>query len=496
LGVQPAFAASHREAPLMTLDPGADISDVYAFVSYDAANLARPAADRKVTLVMNVVPSQEPSSGPNYFAFDDNVLYQLHVDNDRDGAAEDVVYEFKFETETRSPDQFLATLALPPVTAPDGPDSAGMSRVQRYTVTEYRGCSFKRKGPKDCDTVTTLFGGTLIPTAPSNIGARTTPSYDQTAQKAIATDPDTGIRVFAGQRAETFAIDLGAVFDTLNLRVENGAPIPGARPPLPVQTAAEDANDFANPFGVNAFSGFNVNTIAIEVPAKRLTMDGQGPGAGNGVVGVYASTLRQRLTVRTGAPILSPRKPLLRGNKEYVQVSRMANPLVNELIIRIGRKDFWNATDPEDEAQFLPAYQALDVAQALQLVSGVPVPPTPRDDVVRALLKYSDTDPNLSELLRLDMTVPPTPPAAIKRLTILAHDAAGAATPDNAGWPNGRRPNDDVTDLLVRVAGGPNYVQNYVGDGVGVAETGITADFPFLPTPYDGRNRRHRDPGE
>jgi len=105
LGAAPAFAASHREAPLMTLDPGADISDVYAFVSYDAANLARPATDRKATLIMNVVPSQEPSSGPNYFAFDDNVLYQLHVDNDRDGAAEDLVYEFKFETEQRSPDQ-------------------------------------------------------------------------------------------------------------------------------------------------------------------------------------------------------------------------------------------------------------------------------------------------------------------------------------------------------------------------------------------------------
>ena len=92
----------------MTLDPGADISDVYAFTSYDAANLARPAEDRAVTLIMNVVPSQEPSSGPNYFAFDDNVLYQLHVDNDRDGAAEDLVYEFQFETETRTPDQFIA----------------------------------------------------------------------------------------------------------------------------------------------------------------------------------------------------------------------------------------------------------------------------------------------------------------------------------------------------------------------------------------------------
>src|SRR5882672_10261255 len=243
LGAAPAFAASHREAPLMTLDPGADLSDVYAFVSYDAANLARGAAERKATLIMNVVPSQEPSSGPNYFAFDDNVLYQLHVDNDRDGAAEDLVYEFKFETEQRNPDQFLATVAIPPVTAPDGDGAAGMSRIQRYTVTEYRGCSFGRKGPKKCDSVTPLFGGSLVPTAPSNIGPRTTPSYDDTAAQAVLTDPDTGIRVFAGQRAETFAIDLGAVFDTINLRVENATPIPGARPPIPVQTAAEDAND-------------------------------------------------------------------------------------------------------------------------------------------------------------------------------------------------------------------------------------------------------------
>lgn len=496
VGVQPVGAASHREAPLMTLDPAADISDVYAFVSYDAANLARAAVDRKVTLVMNVVPSQEPSSGPNYFAFDDNVLYQLHVDNDRDGAAEDVVYEFRFQTEQRNPDQFIATVAIPPVTAPDGPGAAGMSRVQRYTVTEYRGCTFKRKGPKDCDTVTNLFGGTLLPTGPSNIGPHTTPNYDQIAAQAIATDPETGIRVFAGQRAETFAIDLGAVFDTINLRVENATPIAGARPPLPIQTAAEDANDTVNPYGVNSFSGFNVHSIVVEVPIKRLTLDGQAAGPSNGTIGVYASTFRQRLTVRTGTPILSPKKPLLRGDKEYVQVSRMGNPLVNELIIPIGKKDFWNATDPEDEAQFVPFYQGLAVAQALQLVSGVPVPPTPRNDVVRALLKYSDDDPSFSELLRLDMTVPPTPPASIKRMTILAHDAAGNPTPDNAGWPNGRRPNDDVTDLVVRVAGGTNYITNYVGDGVGISEKGITPDFPFLPTPYDGRNRRHRDPGE
>src|SRR5215471_8934791 len=257
-----AWGASHREAPLMTLDPAADITDVYAFVSYDQANLARPPADRKVTLIMNVVPGQEPSSGPNYYAFDDNVLYEIKVDNDRDGNASDVIYQFRFQTETRSPDQFIATLGggpLPPISAIDGAGSEGLSRVQRYTVTELRGCRERPKGQR-CASQTVLFGGQLQPTVPSNIGPRTMPNYDSLRQQGIRTDAATDIRVFAGQNAETFAIDLGAVFDTLNLRVENATPIPMARPPLPVQTAAEDANDFVNPFGVNAFSGFNINS--------------------------------------------------------------------------------------------------------------------------------------------------------------------------------------------------------------------------------------------
>lgn len=504
LGSGSVRAASHREAPLMALDPAADITDVYAFVGYDQANLDRAPADRRVTLVMNVVPGQEPGSGPNYFSFDDTVLYELKVDNDRDGVADDVVYQFRFQTETRTPEQFLATLGggpLPPISAIDGPGSEGMSRVQRYTVTELRNCRTRSKGPK-CDSKTLLFGGQLQPTVPSNIGPRTMPSYETLAQQGIRTDPGTGIRAFAGQRAETFAIDLGAVFDTVNLRVENATPIPMARPPLPIQTAAEDANDAANPFGVNNFSGFNVNTIAIEVPIRALTSDGQPAGAGNGTIGMYAATSRQMLTVRSGEPgAVREGRPLVVGRRDFRQVSRMANPLVNELIIRIGRKDFWNATAPEDEAQFLGAYRDLDVAQALNAVSGVPVPPTPREDVVQVLLKYAGQDPSpsvgpFSELLRLDMTVPPTPPAQIKRMTILAHDALGLATPDPAGFPNGRRPNDDVTDILVRVAGGQAFIDNFVGDGVGLNEKGITPDFPFLPTPFDGRNRRHVDPGE
>src|SRR6185369_783332 len=193
LAATPAHAASHREAPLMTLDPAADITDVYAFVSYDAANVVAPLAQRKVTLIMNVIPGQEPGSGPNYYAFDDNVLYTLHVDDDRDGV-DDITYEVQFATEVQSPDQFVATLALPPVTELEGPNAAGLSRKQRYTVTEIRRCKTGKK--KLCRTQ--LFAGQTLSAVPSNIGPLTTPAYDALAAKGIFTDAATGIRVFAG----------------------------------------------------------------------------------------------------------------------------------------------------------------------------------------------------------------------------------------------------------------------------------------------------------
>src|ERR1700758_681314 len=263
LGV-PALAASHREAPLIALDPAADNTDVYAFVSYDAANLARAPADRRVTFILNVNPGQDPSDGPNYFNFGDDVLYAVHIDNDRDGKADDVVYEFRFKTENRpvvaagdltSPLPYLGnphitpTLPLQGITALDGPGSEGLTRRQTYTVTEVR------HGQR-----TELFSGRTLVAVPSNVGPATIPDYPALAAQGIYSDAATGIRVFAGQRAETFYIDLGAVFDTLNLR----------RSP-PFLTAAEDANDSVNPFGVNRFSGANISTIAIEVPIKRIT---------------------------------------------------------------------------------------------------------------------------------------------------------------------------------------------------------------------------------
>ncbi|HXJ84338.1 MAG TPA: DUF4331 domain-containing protein [Candidatus Methylomirabilis sp.] len=503
-GLGTVRAASHREAPLMALDPAADITDVYAFVSYDAANLARAADDRRVTFIMNVIPGQDPSDGPNYFNFDDEVAYRINIDNDRDGQAEDVVYEFRFKTQTRpvggpqgltAPLPYLGNPHIPVpglqgITALDGPGSEGLTRRQVYTVTEIRG---QQRTP--------LLSGRTLVAVPSNVGPATMPDYDGLAAQGIYSDDANGIRVFAGQRAETFYIDLGAVFDTLNLR---------RFPPL--LTAGEDANDASNPFGVNRFSGFNISTIAIEVPIKRITRDGRAAGAANSLIGLYASTSRPKVKILPGLGDSPPQNLVV----PFVQVSRMGNPLVNELIINTPFKDRWNATAPEAEAQFQGFYKDPVIATALFLVYNVPVvpifgPAAPnRTDLMTILLKYAgqalqngNCGTPCSELLRLDLSVPPTAPENQRRLGPVL---TGGADPN--GWPNGRRPNDDVTDIAIRVVGGTNYVNARAGDGVNyvagapgaggpnVTANGIAKNFPFLPSPYDGRNRRHVDCGE
>jgi len=496
----PAEAASHREAPLIALDPSADNTDVYAFVSYDEANLNRIADERRVTFIMNVNPGQDPSDGPNYFNFDDEVRYVINIDNDTDGKADDVVYEFRFKTENRpvggpggltSPLPYLGNphiLTIPQlqgITALDGPGSEGLTRRQAYTITEIR--NGKR---------TELFKGRTLIAVPSNVGPATMPDYPALVAQGIYNDDANGIRVFAGQRAETFYIDLGAVFDTLNLRRY-----------LPTLTGPGEDNDNVNPFGVNRFSGFNISTIAIEVPIKRITRDGKPASTTkNPVIGMYAETDRHKVRVL--------HKAGERDNDDddgrFVQVSRMANPLVNELIITTPFKDEWNAAEPENEANFQAFYKNPVVATELNLVFGVPILPIDgskadnRTDLMSLLLKYpgqalngTDCGSPCAELLRLDLRVPPTDPEHQSRLG--AALTTPASTTDPAGYPNGRRPNDDVTDIVVRVVGGKNYIANRIGDGVnflagapGVVGTDITANgiaknFPFLPTPYDGK---------
>lgn len=463
--IPPAHAASHREAPLIAQDPAADITDVYAFRSWEDPS--------KVVFILNVIPAQEPSSGPNYFFFDDKVAYDINLDINQDGVAEDIIYRVRFKTDIRPPFNDLPVSyagvdgvnGLPPgIRKLKGPDAAGLGLRQSYTVTEIRGDQSRQLNDKKFIAV------------PSNIGPRTIPEYEALAAQGIYNLTNGG-RVFAGQRDETFYIDLGATFDTLNFR----AP--------PILTAAQDANDGANPFGNDMFSGFNVNTIAIEVPIAQITDNSKA------IIGMYASTSRPE-TVKL------QKNGGFEASGDFIQVARMANPLVNELIIGTGSKDKWNATDPEREKQFLDFYLNPRLAGVLNLAFGTSIPTSNRTDLVAALLKYPGQDPKecsktnrCSELLRLNLDVMPTSPDQQKRL--------GGLAGDGAGFPNGRRPNDDTTDIVLRVAAGAllGTVPN-LGDGVNfnigaqgsnVTGNGIYKIFPFLPTPHDGRNRRHID---
>ena len=488
-----AKAASHREAPLIALDPAADNTDTYAFRSWQDPS--------KVVFIMNVIPGQDPADGPNYFNFDDEVLYAVNIDNNQDGKAEDIVYEFRFKTENRPalgqlefPLPYVGNPKIPVaplqgITKLDGPGSEGLTRRQTYTVTEVRG---KKR--------TELFKGQKLVAVPTNAGPATFKNYEDLASQGIYTDASTGIKVFAGERAETFYIDLGAVFDTANLR---------RFPPL--LSAAEDADDTKDPFGINRFSGINVNSIVIEVPISRITLDGKSAEqTSTPVIGTYASTARQKVKVLGDDGTAKTQGP-------WVQVSRLANPLVNELIIDTPFKDRWNSQEPEDEAQFQEFYKNPSIAVALELIFGVPVTTTPRTDLMSVFLKYpgqslsgNNCGNPCAELLRLNLKAPTTQPESQKRLGGLAGDAAG--------FPNGRRPNDDVTDIGLRVVGGANYIAGLAGDGVNflggapgagvndgpgygaipgnrldVTVNGIAKEFPYLPTPYDGRGRRHID---
>ena len=471
-----ASAASHREAPLISLDPAADITDFYMFRSYEAGK------DDRLVLLMNVFPHEEPSAGPNYYTFDPSVTYAFDVDNNADGKPDDVRFELKFENEIRGavgalklPVSFLGGVpnAVPPITALDGPGSEGLGLRQRYTVSIVKRTSrFRVERTKLADGLIAV---------PSNVGPKTMPDYPALAAQGINT-LGNGVRVFAGQRTDPFAIDLGAVFDTLNLR---------RFPPL--LTPLEDANDNVNPFGVDMLSGFSVQTIALEVPMSMVTADGLGAETtAFPKLGAVAATSRPTTTVRGIA-----------SGSTIQQVQRLANPLVNELIIGTVDKDRWNATEADDEERFLNYYLQPRLALAFQLVFGFPTgcvqpfggpmcspdPPaatTPalenfnRTDLVNILLKYAPSDENLSELLRLDVSVDPKPLVQQRRLSLLAGD--------NAGWPNGRRPKDDVVDVAVRVVGGPNYVAARAGDGVNTDDAPLPNAFPFLENPSDGRN--------
>jgi hypothetical protein len=483
----PLFAASHREAPITALDQKADITDIYAFVSYDNPD--------KVTMLLNVDPFLEPSNGPNYFPFDPNVLYAIRIDNNND-AIEDIVFEIRFQTEIRRPDVFTGfvgagtgivapsnspppvtpgTPIVPPaITALDGPGSQGLSLRQKYTVT------MVKSGVR---TVLTNSSGQPFFAVPTNIGPRTMPDYPALARQGIYT-LSNGVKLFAGTVDDPFWIDLGAAFDSLNFRaaVSGGAL-------SPVQDAAEQN------FASDSVSGFNVNTIAIEVPKAMLTRTGNVEPATStaATIGVWGTTSRMRLTVRR-APL-----PAV-DSGSFSQVQRMGNALINELLIGTGFKDRWSMSPPKDDAQF--ANMLLDplLARVFNAAFGINVPAPQRLDLL-PLVKYlppiaapGTPEGPVADLLRLNTGVPPTAQGSRSRLGLLGGDAAG--------YPNGRRVDDDVTDISARaVAGVLNpafnvFPNNSLGDGVNVNDVPYQGTFPYVAFAQNGRQRRHLDPGE
>ena len=467
LAVQPTtlLASSHREAPITALDHKADITDWYAFVS--------PEHPDRVILILNVDPFLEPSNGPNYFPFDPNVLYEMNIDNDHDGKP-DVTFQFRFRSEIRSPGVFTGFFGglpgLAPITALDGPGSEGLSERQSYTVT-----MVTKSG------VLPLGNGQTLYAVPTNVGPRTMPNYTALRQQGIFTLGDD-IRVFAGTVSDPFFIDLGANFDSLNFRKAAGGGV------LPAAIDADDQHNYAP----NAVAGFNVNTMILEVPIRMLTSDGAVHPATDAaaVIGTWGTTSRHRLRVLDE----------LDGQRGWAQVQRLGNPLINEVVIGTGSKDRFSMDTPDEDSQFASFFLNPLLGTLLNSI-GVPVPPSPRRDLLPLVqymapicpgCKAADAGP-IADLLRLNTGIPPTPASSQKRLGFLAGDMAG--------FPNGRRPADDVVDISLRAVGGilvdAKQFGTALGDGVNTPSAPLATTFPFLGPAYDGRDNAHNGgPGQ
>lgn len=432
-------ASSHREAPLIASDPLADNTDVYAFVDPNEPGL--------VTFITNFIPLEFPSSGPNFHRFDDNVLYEVMVDNNGD-AVEDVTFQFRFQSSVKDPGTFLYNTG--PVTTLDDPD---------LNVTQL-GFIYRVDGPRRTGTPVPL--GSL-PVMPANVGQNSMPDYDTMVGSGVQQLP-SGMRVFAGPRDEGFYLDLGAVFDLAQLRNLTGK--------------------FGPP--VDSTSGFNVHTIAFQVPIEQLTRSGARPASTtdpNAVIGVWSTASRPMITMRSagGESHSGP----------WVQVSRLGNPLVNELVIDLARKDVFNGLEPTGDAAALDRVTDPEVARLLNGLFGVSVPPPPRNDLVTIFLTgipglNQPTQVTPAETLRLNMAIPPATGSAVSRLGLLGGDLAG--------FPNGRRVGDDVVDIALRVMAGATGLtpafdvapNNTLGDGVDGNDVAYLDVFPYLAPPHAG----------
>ena len=491
--------SSHREAPEISKDPVADSTDLYAFMSPDESGT--------VTLIANYIPLEAPDGGPNFYEFADDVLYTINIDNTGDGFP-DIAYRFRFSTVNNIPGSFLYNDG--PITSltPPSPTS-NWNRQQTYTLTrvDMPWNRWRNRGE------IVLGSGLLSP--PCNIGPLSTPNYTGLANDAIHSVSAGGFsaKVFAGQRAEGFYVDLGAVFDLGDLRGFAGDHAGGGGPGL--------MNGMP---GVNSTADVNVHTLALQIPVDQLTRSTpSGPGDPAAVIGVWTTASRQRVRVRRDGDDGG-------GNFEsgpWSQVSRLGNPLTNELLIGIGDKDRWNALPPTSDGgpfleyfatpllpQLLPvlypnvfdnlaAYNtsAHNVRPDIEAIflTGIPagvITPAP------SFTNYNGTGIK-ADMLRLNTAIPPA--SSPNNLGLLGLDVAG--------YPNGRRVFDDVATIALRAVAGATLgfvVPTFTADGAaGAVDFGLTAggtdltakgtesylsNFPYLGTPYSGYSNPAQTP--
>ena len=472
----PAHASSHREAPFIATQPQTDATDFYMFRSYE------PGRDGYVTLVANYIPIQSTYGGPNFFKLDPNALYEIHISNDG-GAAENITFSFRFQN-TLDDNKLnvggkMVSIPLVQNASADvsTPNSAALNTHEKYTVDVIRGN--RRTGVKQ-SIVNTTSGGTTFDKPVDNIGQKTIKNYITYANRHIFDISIPGCtgsgRVFVGQRKDPFVVNLGETFDLVNIKY----------PAVELNPLAEFATE-------DSLSDDNVTSIILEVPIACVT-NGTNPIIGGWTT---ASVPASRVVTATPAAGLDPTAQ----SGSFVQVSRLGMPLVNELVIGLKDKNKFNASEPKDDGQFAdyvtnPTLPTL--LEALFGAAGVRAPTNfPRTDLVAAFLTgvsglNQPANAVASEMLRLNTSIAPTASAAQNRLGVLGGD--------NAGFPNGRRPGDDVVDIELRVAMGVLCTLNLGGcvpanapagslkytDGAYITSAFFANEFPYLRAPLKG----------
>jgi hypothetical protein len=471
-GASGAFASSHREAPLISTDPGADSTDLYAFVDPNDAS--------KVDIIANYIPMEDPAGGPNFWLFDPNVKYALHVDNNGDGKG-DVSFYFRFTTHVRNGGTFLYNTNQ--VTSVGDPD---LNVYQTYTITRVK------------YGVSSIVGWNL-PTGPANVGPRSEPDYPSVAAGAVRSI--TGGKAFAGQRDDPFFVDLGSIFDLGGLRPFNTFHL------IPSDTAP----------GIDDLMGLNVHSIALQLPITSLTRDGLAHPASSplATIGVWTAAYRQQTTVRSVYGSAA-------STGAWIQVSRLGNPLINEVIIPRAMKDYWNAQPPSRDWQFAKFYENPELAGLINLL--YPALPnaatTGRTDLSLILLHgvptVNNTGAIFADELRLNTGIAPcladNPNDQLGSCRSIGAFYNGTnAVADLQAWPNGRRLGDDVVDMEIRaVAEGygpllhsifPTVLKDLspndiVGDGVDANDRAFLSVFPYIALPNQGYSHQHHGPGE